>query len=223
MAEKEKLLEFLYGFLTPGRKEAFDRVLAYRTRHFTFAIEDLHKEKNSSAIMRTCESFGLQDIHVIEGKNYLRPSPLISGGASGWLDIHHYHGEGDNSLACITKLKDKGYQIVATLPGMESVSLADFDISPKSAFFMGDELDGLSQTAIDHADVHLRVPMWGFTQSFNVSVTAGIILQQVVPSLHQSDEIDWRLSPEEILDIKIKWSTSTIKKGEELVRYFMNG
>ena len=221
MSQKQELLTFLSQYITPERKDSFERVLANRTRHFTIAIEDLHKEKNSSAIMRTCECFGIQDVHVIEDDNYLKPSPLISAGASNWLDIFHYNEFEDNALASINHLKSEGYQIVATHPDPKNIALQNFDISQKSVFFLGDELDGLSDTVLNHADVFLTIPMLGFTKSYNVSVSGGIILQEVIPALHTS-KIDWQLTEDEKLDLRIKWSIKSIKKGQELVRYFQN-
>lgn len=165
-------LEFLENILTDSRKERFLKVLENRTNHFTIAVEDVFQMHNTSAVMRSCEVFGVQELHVIEQRFGKRIDKEIAMGAQKWVDIHKY----DSVSNCISNLKDKGYQIIATTPHENDCLLEDFDISKPSALFFGTERDGLSEEILQKADGFLKIPMVGFTESLNISVSAAIII-----------------------------------------------
>ena len=190
---KQELLTYLEGFITESRKERFLDVISRRTNHFTLAMEDVFQMHNTSAVVRTCEVFGVQQAHIIEERFGKRLDAKIAMGAQKWVDIFRY----EDTQSCLQSLRSKGYQIVATSPHKEAFSLETFDISKKSAFFFGTEKDGLSQEVLSTADTFLTIPMVGFTESLNISVSAAIILQQLTSRL-RSSQVDWRLSEEEI-------------------------
>lgn len=158
-------LEFLENILTDSRKERFLKVLENRTNHFTIAVEDVFQMHNTSAVMRSCEVFGVQELHVIEQRFGKRIDKEIAMGAQKWVDIRKY----DSVSNCISNLKDKGYQIIATTPHENDCLLEDFDISKPSALFFGTERDGLSEEILQKADGFLKIPMVGFTESLNIS------------------------------------------------------
>ena len=202
----ETYLNFLEGFLTENRKSKFAEILSQRTQHFTVAIEDIFQLHNTSAVMRSCEVFGVQELHVVQQRYGKDIDTEIAMGAQKWVDVSRY----DSNQNCISTLKKKGYQIIATSPHSNSCTLENFDISKKSAFFFGTERDGLSLEVMDEADGFLTIPMVGFTESLNISVAAAIILQQVTQRLRNST-IDWKLSEEEIFLKRIDWCKKTIK------------
>ena len=202
----ETYLNFLEGFLTENRKAKFAEILSQRTQHFTVAIEDIFQLHNTSAVMRSCEVFGVQELHVVQQRYGKDIDTEIAMGAQKWVDVSRY----DSNQNCISTLKKKGYQIIATSPHSNSCSLENFDISKKSAFFFGTERDGLSLEVMEEADGFLTIPMVGFTESLNISVAAAIILQQVTQRL-RSSTIDWKLSDEEIFLKRIDWCKKTIK------------
>lgn len=209
-------LNFLEGILTDNRKERFLNVLATRTNHFTVAIEDIFQLHNTSAVMRSCEVFGIQQLNVIEEKYGKSIDKEIAMGAQKWVDVNRF----ESISACIENLKTKGYQIIATTPHENDCLLDDFDISKPSAFFFGTERDGLSQEVLDHADGFLKIPMVGFTESLNISVSAAIIIQNLMSRLHKSD-IEWQLSEDEILEKRLDWARKTIKDIKRIeARYF---
>ncbi len=211
-----QLLEHLKSFLTERRRELFQKVLADRTRHFTVATEDVYQLHNTSAVMRTCDIFGIQDLHVVEEQLGKRIDREIAMGAQKWVDFHRY----DSIMDCTEKLRTDGYQIIATTPHENGALLHDFDITRKAAFIFGTEKDGLSDAVLNTADGFLKIPMYGFTESLNISVSAAIILQNVVTRLKQS-EVDWSLSEDEKLELELKWVKKTIKRSEEIVeRYY---
>lgn len=212
----KELHKYLRTYLTEQRNQRFQEVLSERTRHFTVVTEDVYQLHNTSAVMRTCDVFGIQDLHVVEEKISKRIDKEIAMGAQKWVNFNRYNSIRD----CIENLKNSGYQIIATTPHDNSTMLQEFDVSKKSAFFFGKESDGLSDTVMDAADGFLKIPMYGFTESLNISVSAAIILQSVVSKMKQSN-VDWQLSEEEKFEIEMQWLKKTIKASDEIIeRYY---
>ena len=199
-------LNYLEGFLTENRKERFQNVLASRTNHFTIAVEDIFQFHNTSAVMRSCEVFGIQELNIVEQRFGKNIDKEIAMGAQKWVDINKY----ETITNCIENLKVKGYQIIATTPHNDSCLLHEFDVSKKSAFFFGTEREGLSDDVMQRADGFLKIPMVGFTESLNISVSAAIIIQDLTNRLRQSD-VNWQLSEEEIVEKRLLWAKNTIK------------
>jgi len=210
-----QLLEHLLSFLTERRKNLFEEVISKRTRHFTIATEDVYQLHNTSAVMRSCDVFGIQDLHVIEEKVSKKIDREIAMGAQKWVNIDRHN----STKECINNLKENGYQIIATTPHNNSAELKDFDISKKSAFFFGKEKEGLSDIVLDAADGYLKIPMYGFTESLNISVAAAIILQTLVSKLKDSN-IDWELSEQEKNQIRLHWVKMSIKSSTKIIERF---
>ena len=209
-------LEFLENILTDNRKERFEKVLANRTNHFTVAMEDVFQLHNTSAVMRSCEVFGVQELNVVEEKFGKSIDKEIAMGAQKWVDVNRF----ESISNCIDSLKSKGYQIIATTPHENDCMLDDFDISKKSAFFFGTERDGLSDEVLKNADGFLKIPMVGFTESLNISVSAAITLQNLTNRLRKSD-VKWQLSEEEILVKRLQWAKNSIKDIKRIeARYY---
>lgn len=206
MAIDLKFLDYLEDFLTDNRKERFLEVLANRTNHFTIAMEDVYQLHNTSAVMRSCEVFGIQELNVVEQKFGKRIDTEIAMGAQKWVDINRF----DSMQNCIDNVRTKGYQIIATTPHNDSCMLHEFDITKPSAIFFGTEKQGLSQEVIEQADGFLKIPMVGFTESLNISVSAAIIIQNITSRLRQSN-INWKLNDEEILEKRLTWTKNSIK------------
>lgn len=203
---EHKLLEYLQSFLTERRRNLFDTVLSERTRHITVAVEDVYQLHNTSAVIRSCESFGIQELNVIEEVNVKRIDREIAMGAQKWVDVHRH----TNTKECISSLKAGGYRIIATTPHQKAYPLENFDVTEKAAIFFGRETEGLSQEVMDRADDFIYIPMVGFTESLNISVSAAITLQHIMTKLKAS-EVDWRLSPTEVFEKKLAWTKKMIK------------
>ena len=178
----DDLLTYLESYLTEERKQRFLDVLQQRTRHITIAIEDVYQLHNTSAILRSCDAFGVQDLHVIENRFGKRLDKNIAMGAEQWVDVYRYKNVAD----CISKLREDGYQIIATTPHNDSTLLPDFSPLEKSAIFFGTERKGLSNEVMEQADGFLKIPMVGFSESLNVSVSAAIIIQQLAQKVRDS-------------------------------------
>jgi tRNA (guanosine-2'-O-)-methyltransferase len=209
-------LAFLENILTENRKERFLQVLSKRTNHFTIAMEDIFQLHNTSAVMRSCEVFGIQQLNVIEERYTKSIDKEIAMGAQKWVDVNRF----ESISTCISTLKSKGYQIIATSPHENDCELDDFDLTKPSAFFFGTERDGLSEEVLQKADGFLKIPMNGFTESLNISVSAAIIIQNLMSRLHKSD-IKWQLTKNEILEKRLAWTKNSIKDIKRIeARYF---
>ena len=192
----KKRLNYFETFLIDKRKNLFKRVIENRTKHFTVVLEDIFQPHNASAVVRTCDIFGIQNIHIIENKYTNKVSRHVAKGSQKWISSKRYKSDGNNTKICIDNLREKGYQIIATTPHNNSCLLHEFDISKKTAFVFGVESEGVSDDVKEQADGFLKIPMVGFTESLNISVAAAIILQETTTKLRNST-IDWQLSKEE--------------------------
>lgn len=213
--EDRELLDYLEGFISEERKERFKSILENRTNFITVAIEDVYQMHNSSAVIRSCESFGVQKAHLIEGRFGKRLDKKIAMGAQQWVDMHRY----STSSKAISVLKKQGYKIIATSPHADSSLLTDFKLKDPIALFFGTEKEGLSQEVLEKADAFLKIPMVGFTESLNISVSAAIILQDLTAKLRKS-MFQWQLTDEEILEKRLDWTKKSIKSIEEIMIRF---
>ncbi|EAQ49230.1 MULTISPECIES: TrmH family RNA methyltransferase [Leeuwenhoekiella] len=212
---KKELIEYLETFLTRRRQDLFKQVLDERTRFLTVAIEDVGHLHNTSAVMRSCDAFGVQDIHVIEELKGKRIDREIAMGAQKWTSVKRY----DSTKNALAKLKSEGYQIVATTPHHTAHKLEDFKLDKPTALFFGSEKDGLTETVIEAADEYIYIPTFGFTQSLNISVCAAILLQELTQRLRNSS-LDWKLKPKDIEEIKTLWLKRNLKDYDALVAQF---
>lgn len=201
--------------------QLFHRVLGSRTRYLTAVLEDIHQTQNASAVLRSCECFGIQDVHIIENRNPFRLHSRITLGSAKWLNLYRYNQSDNNTPETLSILKDKGYRIVATLPDPRTVSLDQFDLDAgKTALVFGSEKPGISSQVESLADEFLTIPMTGFTESLNISASAAILFQNLTTRLRLSG-INWQLSPREKDEILYEWLTKHIRHSHLLVkRYF---
>ncbi|MCL1968448.1 MAG: RNA methyltransferase [Bacteroidetes bacterium] len=217
---QNELIQYLETFLTEERKLLLHNVLENRTRHVTVVVEDLYQTQNISAVMRSCECVGIQDIHIVEGENDFQIHKAIAMGADKWLTITHYKKENNPMLTCINHLKAKGYSIVATLPDDNSCFLEDLPLEKPVAFLFGTELTGLSKDAIAAADKTVKIPMHGFTNSFNISNSVAIIVSHCIEKLRKSS-IQWQLSENEKNELLFDWVQKSINKPELLIKRYL--
>jgi tRNA (guanosine-2'-O-)-methyltransferase len=209
------LLHYLEGYLTQERKNKFAQILEERTNFFTVAIEDVFQVHNTSAVIRSCDVFGIQTAHVIEERFGQRLDKNIAMGAQKWVDVERHQ----TTTTCLQHLKKQGYQIVATTPHTNATMLGDFKVEKPTAFFFGTEKEGLSTEVLDNADTHLKIPMVGFSESLNISVAAAIILQSVTEKLKNST-ITWQLTEEEKLEKRLTWAKNSIKSIDQIIERF---
>lgn len=218
--EKQDLLNYLYNFLSENKMNLFDKIIAERTKHITVALENIFQPQNASAVLRTADVFGVQDVHVIENDNEYNVNPRVVHGASKWITLHKYNEQENNTLACINKLKADGYKVYGTTPHTDDCLIQDIPLDEKVALMFGTEMTGLSDIAMENVDGFVKIPMYGFTESLNISVSASICLYELKKRLKQSD-IDWQLSEEEQLDQLLIWAKKVIKDGTLIEKQYL--
>lgn len=215
MKTKKELLAYLLSFITEHKRQKMQQVLSERTRHVTVVLEDIFQPHNASAVLRSCDLFGIQNVHIVENKYRFRSVPTVSLGSSKWLDVYKYN----TVTGCIQTLKKNGYTIIATTPQKDASVLSDISISEKTALLFGTEKDGLTQEAMDLADGFVKIPMFGFTESFNISVSVALCLYQVSHTLRAST-VNWRLSETEKEEILFSWVRRILKSAAVLEHNF---
>ncbi|MGD1844348.1 MAG: TrmH family RNA methyltransferase [Salibacteraceae bacterium] len=213
------LLAHLLSYVSENRRARFDAIIPHRTRHLTVVLENIYQPHNASAVIRTADCLGIQDVHVVENSNEYTLNPGVSLGASNWVDLHRYNEGEDNTRTCLTELKNQGYRILATSPHKNSVAPEDLDLDTKTALVFGKEKEGLSDLAFDLADGYLAIPMYGFTESYNISVSAAICLYTLVQRLHRS-EVHWELTPQEQTEIMLNWARGSVRLSAEIEAAF---
>jgi tRNA (guanosine-2'-O-)-methyltransferase len=216
---RKKLLEHLLSFCTDKRAELFRKVISDRTRHITIVLENIFQAQNASAVLRSCDCFGIQDVHIIENDHPWEVNPDVALGASKWLSIFRYNELENNTAECLSKLKRRGFKLLATLPSSDAVSIYDTDISKPCALLFGTELHGLSPLAIEMADEKVHIPMYGFTESFNISVSAALSLSILTKRL-RTGTIFPGLSDEESTEVMLQWARNSVRSSEAIERKF---
>ena len=208
-------VEYLREFVTDYKNDLFRRLIAERTSYVTMVLEDFYQQHNCSAVLRSCDCFGIQNVHVIENTNSFTDNSEISMGAADWLTVHRHRKRENNTVETIEMLKSQ-----ATTPHERDTFIDDIDLHRgKMAFFMGTELTGLSDDVLSRADEFVKVPMYGFTESYNVSVCAALLMYSVVQRLRQTD-IDWHLPEEERYQVLFAWYKRSIKASAQILERF---
>lgn len=217
MSSIETCLDVLSPILTENRKERFETVLDGRTRHIAMVLEDVYQGRNSSAVMRTADGFGLQDIHLIEKRNAWSKNKSVSKGASNWLTIHRYTDEKTAVTDCVSALKSSGYRVVATSPHHSGYTPSTLPLDKPVAIVMGTELTGISDEIKELADDFIEIPMCGFSESFNISVASAIIMSRLSERLHEEGFVG--LSEDEKQELRLRWAYKTVKDAGAILNH----
>jgi tRNA (guanosine-2'-O-)-methyltransferase len=215
----KEFIDYLSNLISENRRQKFDEVLNYRTRHITIVLEDLYQPHNASAVLRSCDIFGIQDIHIVENKNVYTVNRDIALGSPKWLNTYKYKDSQNNTELCINQLKEKGYRIVATSPHKNGCSIEELPIDKPLALIFGTELTGISDTVRNMADEFVQIPMFGFTESFNISVSVALCLHTLTRKLHQTN-VNWHLNDDEKDELLLTWLKNTIRKVELIEKDF---
>lgn len=214
----QKLYDWLLQFISDRKKEKIEEKLHHRTRYLTAVLENVYDHQNSNAVIRSCEALGMQDIHIVNYQSTFKPAKSVNKGSYKWMTVHKYV-ELDNAhhLTSIQKLKEKGYLIVATLPGKESFTPQNVSIEKPVAVCFGQESAGITDRLLKLSDVQLSIPMYGFTESFNISVAAGIVFFELSKRLRASN-LNWHLTEQEKEELRWQW----LEKSLDAIPYLLN-
>lgn len=197
--QRQELEHGLRGIVLERRIERMDEILDLRTRRLAVLFEDVYHPHNASAVIRSTECFGVQDIHVVEDSYHFRPSKDVVRGAGRWVSLHRHARLAD----ALARVKADGYRVAATSVHPGSIELDEVPVDEPLVLVFGTEEVGLSEDAWQAADLPIHVPMQGFTESLNVSVTAALCLRALTQRIRQRD--DWRLTPAERAELRLTW------------------
>lgn len=213
-------IEILKSFVTEKRFQRFQEILNQRTRYITIVLEDVFQGHNASAVLRSCDCFGVQDVHFIENRNTFKTNEEVSMGAAQWLSIHRYNENNiNNTEICYKALRNKGYKIVATSPHYQSVSIDKLDIHQPIALIFGAEKEGLSEYALKNADEYVYIPMFGFTESFNISVSAALCMYELNKKIRNTD-FPFQLKEEEKQELLLEWLKNSIDDADKILERY---
>lgn len=218
----QRKIDYLAKYITNHKKSVIEKVLTQRTRFFTVVLEDIFKPHNASAVLRTCDCFGIQDVHVIEKTKEYKINPFVTRGASQWVDLYKYsNADGSGLTACFSNLRSKGYKVFATSPDSSSISIENLNPNEKIALVFGNEHEGVSKDVIRNADGLVHIPMLGFTESFNISVAASLFLHHLIQNVDKEKIPGFHLSDQEKSELKLKWYRSIVKNSEIHEKVFL--
>jgi tRNA (guanosine-2'-O-)-methyltransferase len=214
--------ELLQDLISEERKARIETILERRTRFVTVVLDNLYHPHNMSAVVRSCEAFGIQDIHAIEKENRFDPSHGIAMGAQRWITLYRH----PSARNCTEWLKKRGYTLLAADPPDKAAKTKTgnaftLDQIPLEqgpvALVFGKELDGLDPELRNLCDAVVSIPMSGFTESLNVSVTAAICLYELRKRLDEMDRASWQLSREEKAILRDEWYIRSVKHGPKVL------
>lgn len=214
--QKQRLYTYLTELITPQKLTKIENLAKNRSQFIVPVIEDIYQFRNAGAIIRSMEAFAFQKLIALEKNNKFIPEGAVARGADKWITIQ-FMKSGRESLL---EIKKAGYQLVAVSPEKQAVNLSDFEITKPLALIFGTEFEGVTQETLEIADECIKIPMYGFTESLNVSVAAGISFYEMRKKLENSN-LEWKMTEEEMLDLKIKWAKASVSSGEEIAEHYL--
>ena len=220
--EQSSLVKYLKKFVLDERKDLFNTKIQERTKYITIVLENIFQGRNISASIRSADCFGIQDVHVIENDNIFNNDPEVSMGAEKWITTKRHNTYKENSTRAIKYLRNKGYKIIATTPHNADSNLYDLDIKKgKIALFFGSEVNGCSKETLKLSDQKIKIPMYGFTESYNISVAVSLSLQHLTYKMRKSN-IDWKLKKNQQERVMLQWLRNSIKSSKKIEEQFLD-
>ena len=213
----QETFDYLKQFLTDERLSKIEHFSQESSDFVLPVMEDVYQFRNAAAIVRSVEACGFHHVVALEEENVFNPNLKVTKGAETWVKVEKM----SNNLDSLKEIKNRGYKILAVSPENNATMLPDYKVKEPIALVFGTELEGVSDEILDFADETLAIPMFGFTKSFNVSVAAAICMYELKQKLMKSG-IDYKLSEEKLLEMKIRWTVNSIRSGEELLERFLN-
>ena len=213
----QETFDYLKQFLTDERLSKIEHFSQESSDFVLPVMEDVYQFRNAAAIVRSVEACGFHHVVALEEENVFNPNLKVTKGAETWVKVEKM----PNNLDSLKEIKNRGYKILAVSPENNATMLPDYEVKEPIALVFGTELEGVSDEILDFADETLAIPMYGLTKSFNVSVAAAICMYELKQKLMKSG-IDYKLSEEKLLEMKIRWTVNSIRSGEELLKRFLN-
>lgn len=208
----DAVCDALAPLLTPERIARIDQVIDARLGSVVAAVEDTYDPHNAAATLRTCEALGLQDLYVIEPGSRFSAAKGVTRGAHRWLDLRRF----SDATTAITDLRARGFRVYATLPDA-TTSIEDVAVDSPLAVVFGNEHDGVSPAAIAACDGALAVPMFGFTESYNLSVTVGLAMSRLAARRRAYIGALGDLDPARRARLRARWFSLRIRAAVSIV------
>lgn len=212
----QQLYDYLRQFLSDERFEKIEHFSVESSDFVLPVLEDVYQFRNAAAIVRSAEAFAFHKVVALQEENNFEPNLKVTKGADTWVEVEKM----PRNLDSLQKIRDRGYKIVAVSLEEDAKMLPDYEITEPMALVFGTEKEGVSREILDFADETLAIPMHGFTRSFNVSVAASICLYDLKQKLIKSG-IDYKLSEEKLLKMKIRWAVNSIRSGEQILEKYL--
>ena len=216
MKNNQEIYDYLQQFLTDERLSKIEHFSKESSDFVLPVMEDVYQFRNAAAIVRSVEACGFHHVVALEEENVFNPNLKVTKGAETWVQVEKM----PNNLDSLKEIKSRGYRILAVSPEKNATMLPDYEVKEPIALVFGTELEGVSDEILDFADETLAIPMFGFTKSFNVSVAAAICMYELKQKLMKSG-IEYQLSDEKLLELKIRWAKNSIKSSEQILERFL--
>jgi tRNA (guanosine-2'-O-)-methyltransferase len=207
----EDVIRVLSEQLSPERAARIESVVSHRTRRLTVAIEGVYDPHNTAAVIRTADAYGVQAVHVIERGIKFRSSRRVTQGAHKWVDLGVWNDARDFADA----VSKQGKRILVAVAD-SAQPLAGLDPEEPLALVFGNEHEGVSPLMREVADGTFAIPMFGFVESFNISVAAAITMAAL-----RSDG-KGNLEPTEALELRARFYLRAVRSGCDIVKRVMN-
>jgi len=185
----------------PRRLRRAEAILASRMSRLAVVVEDVRDPHNIDAVVRTAESFGVQNLYRVETDTRESIAASVTQGAHRWLTQHRF----ERADTCLAGLRDDGYTVWAADVAPGAMPLDELELPPRLAVAVGSELEGLSEPMRAGADARFFLPMQGFTGSLNVSVTAAIVIWELVRRMVERDGQRGDLDDDEKAALRQLW------------------
>lgn len=216
MEDLAQTFEYLKQFLTEERLKKIEHFSPESSDFVLPVMDDVYQFRNAAAIIRSVEACGFHKVIAMEEENVFNPNLTVTKGAETWVEVEKM----PKNIDSLQQIKSRGYKILAVSLEKNAVMLPDYQITEPIALVFGTEMAGVSEEVIDFADETLAIPMFGFTRSFNVSVAAGICMYELKQKLINSN-IDYKLSEEKLLKMKIRWAVNSMQSGQQIFQKYL--
>ncbi len=199
------IIEKLDSYVTDNRKTRIESVLTNRIDHIQIVLENVSDNHNAMAVIRSGEALGITTVHIINPEGTAKESRAVTQGAMQWLDVIFY----DDTESFLQKHKDHFVLAGGVLHESKTIAIHEVLIDKPLCLCFGNEQRGLSKQFADACDVFFKIPMFGMTESFNLSVSVAISLYDCLERVRNSDQS--KLSNDRYEYLKAKYYLNSVK------------
>jgi tRNA (guanosine-2'-O-)-methyltransferase len=217
VASAQDVIAALQPTLGPERAARLDAVAGARLSGVTVVLEDLHDPHNGGAALRSCEAMGVLEVHVVQNRDRFRVSPKVTQGCDKWLQVCEH----TSSIDCIQLLRLRGFRVYAAVPGAAQPLEALPPLVP-AAFLVGNEHFGLSAEARALCDQEFAIPLYGFSESVNLSVATALIVYTHTTRRRAALGRAGDLDAERLTDLRARYYARDIRGAAAIVRRHIN-